>query len=74
MSAKNPLSEQHIDRLDLDKFKADIHRTLISKLDLEKLSRINSSQARQAVAAMVNEIIAGQRVPLSFAEQSKIET
>jgi pilus assembly protein CpaF len=57
----------------LDTFKAEIHRTLISKLDLEKLSRVNSSQARQAVAGMVNEIIVGQRVPLNFAEQGKVE-
>ena len=35
---------------DLEKLKTDLHRTLISKLDLEKLSRVNSSQARQAVA------------------------
>ena len=62
-----------MDQLDLDTFKAEIHRTLISKLDLEKLSRVNSSQARQAVAGMVNEIIVGQRVPLSFAEQGRVE-
>jgi pilus assembly protein CpaF len=62
-----------VDLLDLDKFKAEIHRTLISKLDLEKLSRVNTSQARQAVAGMVNEIIQGQRVPLSFAEQEKVQ-
>lgn len=62
-----------MDRLDFDKFKAEIHKTLISKLDLEKLSRVNSTQARQAVAGMVNEIIVGQRVPLSFAEQAKVE-
>jgi pilus assembly protein CpaF len=74
MSTNSRLSEQPADVLDLDKFKAEIHRTLISKLDLEKLSRINSTQARQAVAGMVNEIITSQRVPLSFAEQSKIET
>jgi pilus assembly protein CpaF len=62
-----------VDQLDLDTFKAEIHRTLISKLDLEKLSRVNSSQARQAVAGMVNEIIVGHRVPLNFAEQGKVE-
>jgi len=62
-----------VDQLDLDKFKAEIHRTLISKLDLEKLSRVNSDQARQAVAGMVNEIILGLRVPLSLAEQEKLE-
>jgi pilus assembly protein CpaF len=42
-------------------------------LDLEKLSRANSSQARQAVAGIVKEIIADQRVPLNFDEQEKIQ-
>ena len=59
--------------LNLEKYKAEIHRTLISKLDLEKLSRANSSQARQAVAGIVKEIIAEQRVPLNFDEQEKIQ-
>lgn len=62
-----------MNQLDLDKFKADIHRTLISKLDLEKLSRINTAQARSGVASMVNEIVQGSRIPLSLADQSKIE-
>ncbi|MGC9157700.1 MAG: CpaF family protein [Terracidiphilus sp.] len=60
--------------LNLEKYKAEIHRTLISKLDLEKLSRVNSNQARQAVAGIVKEIIAEQRVPLNFEEQEKIQT
>ncbi|MGD0680555.1 MAG: CpaF family protein [Terracidiphilus sp.] len=59
--------------LNLEKYKAEIHRTLISKLDLEKLSRVNSSQARQAVAGIVKEIIADQRVPLSHDEQERIQ-
>ncbi len=58
----------------LEKFKTEVHRTLISKLDLEKLSRVNSSQARQAVAAMVTEIITDQRVPLNYTEQEKIQS
>ncbi|QEE27899.1 CpaF family protein [Terriglobus albidus] len=62
-----------MDRVNFDNFKAEIHRTLISKLDLEKLSRVNNSQARQAVAGMVNEIISRQSVPLSLAEEAKIE-
>ena len=59
--------------LNLEKYKAEIHRTLISKLDLEKLSRVNSSQARQAVSGIVKEIIQDQRVPLNFDEQEKIQ-
>ena len=59
--------------LNLENYKAEIHRTLISKLDLEKLSRVNSSQARQAVSGIVKEIIAEQRVPLNYDEQEKIQ-
>jgi pilus assembly protein CpaF len=62
-----------VELLNLEKYKAEIHRTLISKLDLEKLSRVNSSQARQAVAGIVKEIIADQRVPLSHDEQERIQ-
>ena len=58
--------------LNLESYKAEIHRTLISKLDLEKLSRVNSSQARQAVSGLVKEIMSDQRVPLNFDEQERI--
>jgi pilus assembly protein CpaF len=63
-----------MESLNLEKYKEEIHRTLISKLDLEKLSRVNTSQARQAVAGIVREIIADQRVPLNLEEQEKIES
>ena len=59
--------------LNLESYKAEIHRTLISKLDLEKLSRVNSGQARQAVLGIVKEIMTDQRVPLSYDEQEKIQ-
>ena len=58
---------------DLEKLKTELHRTLISKLDLEKLSRVNSSQARQAVASMIHEIIVSQRVPLSYDQQERVQ-
>ena len=63
-----------MESMNLENFKAEVHRTLLSKLDLEKLSRINSSQARQAVSSIINEIISDRRVPLSFDEQEKIQT
>jgi pilus assembly protein CpaF len=62
-----------VEQISLEKFKTEVHRTLISKLDLEKLSRVNSDQARQAVAGMITEIIRDQRVPLSFTEQEKVQ-
>jgi pilus assembly protein CpaF len=60
--------------LNLEKFKAEVHRILISKLDLEKLSRVESSQARQVVANLIGEIIRTQGVPLSFDEQARIQS
>jgi pilus assembly protein CpaF len=63
-----------VEQSGLDQFKADVHRILISKLDLEKLSHVNSTQARQAVASMINEIIGGQHVPLSLDQQEKVQS
>jgi len=63
-----------VEPLNLEKFKSETHRILISKLDLEKLSRVNSTQARQAVAGMVSQIISDQRVPLSLGEQQKLQS
>ncbi|HSY37244.1 MAG TPA: CpaF family protein [Acidobacteriaceae bacterium] len=62
-----------METLDIEKIKSEAHRVLISKLDLEKLSRVNSTQARQAVAGMVNQIIGEQRVPLTHGEQERIQ-
>ena len=62
-----------MEQLELEKLKTELHRTLISKLDLEKLSRINSSQAREAVSNMIHEMIVGQRVPLSFEQQARVQ-
>jgi pilus assembly protein CpaF len=63
-----------VEQLNLEGFKAETHRILISRLDLEKLSRVNSNQARQAVASLINDIIAEQKTPLSFEEQEKVQS
>jgi pilus assembly protein CpaF len=62
-----------VETLDIEKIKSEAHRVLISKLDLEKLSRVNSTQARQAVTGMLNQIIDDQRVPLTLGEQERIQ-
>jgi pilus assembly protein CpaF len=63
-----------VELLDLEKYKAEVHRTLISKLDLEKLSRVDPKQAREVVAGLITDIIRNQAVPLSFDEQEKIQS
>src|SRR5882724_5456358 len=60
--------------LNLDKYKTDIHRTLIARLDLEKLSGVEPKRAREVVAHQITSIIAEQGVPLSLEEQDKIHS
>ncbi len=60
--------------VNLEKYKTEVHKNLISKLDLEKLSRVESNQARTVVANLISEIIKGQGVPLSFDEQARIQS
>jgi pilus assembly protein CpaF len=62
-----------MERLNLEQIKADIHRTLISKLDLERLATADPSRAKQAVSGLILEIIADGRLPLSAAEKEKIQ-
>jgi pilus assembly protein CpaF len=63
-----------MESLNFEQFKADIHRTLISKLDLEKLSTVQPARARQAVASLVNEIVIDNKMPLSAAEKERIQS
>ena len=64
--------EARVEQLNLDTLKAEIHRILISRIDLEKLSRANPEQGRHAVSGIVSEILTEKRVPLSFEEQEKV--
>jgi pilus assembly protein CpaF len=61
-----------VEQLNLETLKAEIHRILISRIDLEKLARANPEQGRQAVSGIVSEILAEKRVPLTFEEQEKV--
>jgi pilus assembly protein CpaF len=59
--------------LDYEKLKTDLHGTLLSRIDLEKLSSIDDGKARRAVAAMIQEIVVTHKVPLNAAEKESIE-
>jgi pilus assembly protein CpaF len=60
--------------LDYQKLKQDVHRMLLSKVDLEKLSSANNGQARQAILALIQEIVTRERVPLSASEKDRLQT
>ena len=63
-----------MESLNFEQFKADVHRTLISKLDLEKLSTVQPARARQAVANLVNEIVVENKMPLNSVEKERIQS
>src|SRR5690348_7040052 len=63
-----------MDTLNLEQLKTDVHQAVLSKLDLEKLSSVNNARARQAVAAVVQETLAGRNVPLTANEKGRIES
>ncbi len=60
--------------LDFERYKTTVHSALLSKIDLEKLASVDGSKARLAVAAIIQEIIHGERVPLNAAEKEDIES
>ena len=63
-----------MEKLDFEQFKADVHRTLISKLDLERLATVQGNKAKQAVANLVHEIITERKMPLSAGEKERIQS
>ncbi len=60
--------------LDLEKLKTDLHTSLLSRIDLEKLSSVDTGKARRAVATIIQEIVGSQRIPLNTAERELVET
>ena len=63
-----------MEKLNFEQIKSDVHRTLISKLDLEKLSTVQASKAKQAVATLVQSIISESKLPLSAGEKERIQS
>jgi len=63
-----------MEKVNFEQIKASIHRTLISRLDLERLSSAEESRARQAVSALIQEIIAEGKLLLSATEKDKIQS
>ncbi|MDR3725629.1 MAG: CpaF family protein [Terracidiphilus sp.] len=61
-----------METLNLDSYKTEIHHILISKLDLEKLSRVNSDEAHDAVLELIKEIMAVHKMPLNYEEEEKV--
>ena len=52
--------------------KADLHRKILDRLDLEKLGRNTGDSAREEVLALIRNSVNSEVVPLSFAERERL--
>jgi pilus assembly protein CpaF len=63
-----------MDNASFEQVKADIHRILLSQLDLERLSSTANGRAKQAVAALIQDIVTKEKLLLNAAEKDRIQS
>src|SRR5260370_112537 len=63
---------QAFERSEYQQVKADLHRKILDRLDLEKLGRTPSAAAREEVLQVIRSTVNSEAVPLSFAERERL--
>ena len=63
---------QSFERTDIQQVKADLHRKVLDRLDLEKLGKTQGDSARDEVLVVIRTVVNGEVVPLSFAEREQM--
>ncbi|MBV8052715.1 MAG: CpaF family protein [Acidobacteriaceae bacterium] len=63
---------QTFERTEYQQVKADLHRKILDRLDLEKLGRTPSNTARDEVLLLIRNTVNSEAVPLSFAERERL--
>ena len=63
---------QTFERGDYQQVKADLHRKILDRLDLEKLGRTAGDSAREEVLILIRSSVNSEAVPLSFAEREQL--
>jgi pilus assembly protein CpaF len=63
---------QAFERSEYQQVKADLHRKILDRLDLEKLGRSTGDSARDEVLVLIRSSVNSEAVPLSFAEREQL--
>jgi pilus assembly protein CpaF len=63
---------QAFERTEYQQVKADLHRKILDRLDLEKLGRTPGEAARDEVLLLIRNTVNSEAVPLSFAERERL--
>src|SRR5881394_1698161 len=63
---------QTFERAEYQQVKADLHRKILDRLNLEKLGRAPGEAAREEVLLLIRNTVNSEAVPLSFAERERL--
>jgi len=63
---------QTFEKVEYQQIKADLHRKILDRLDLEKLGRTPGDAAREEVLLLIRNTVNSEAVPLSFAERERL--
>jgi pilus assembly protein CpaF len=63
---------QSFERAEYQQVKADLHRKILDRLDLEKLGKTSGDSARDEVLVVIRNAVNAEVVPLSFAERERL--
>ena len=63
---------QAFEKAEYQQVKADLHRKILDRLDLEKLGRTPGEAAREEVLLLIRNTVNSEAVPLSFAERERL--
>jgi pilus assembly protein CpaF len=63
---------QNFERAEYQQVKADLHRKILDRLDLEKLGKTSGDSARNEVLVVIRNAISNEVIPLSFIERDNL--
>src|SRR3974390_1397744 len=63
---------QTFERSEYQQVKADLHRKILDRMDLEKLGRTTGDSAREEVLGLIRNLVSAEAVPLRFAERERL--
>src|SRR5256884_682137 len=63
---------QSFERAEYQQVKADLHRKILDRLDLEKLGKTSGDSARDEFLVVIRNAVNSEVVPLSFAERERL--
>src|SRR5216683_755909 len=61
-----------IDRTDFGVLKATIHRKLIQKLNLDRVTEVNRDDVRREVGQILEGLVVGESTPMSMQERERL--